>query len=305
MGPDDHLDSTLEKQPSGARHPYLIFSSVGDRSSLHHWLRGRENFDLWVTYYGSRPGHFRDEADYYNTREGSKYQNLHYVYGRWGHLIARYSAVLVMDDDIVISGSQISRLFELRQRYDLWALQPAFSPRGKISWPVTRADRRNVLRFTNFIEMTCPLFRRDKLDAFMAVYHPELIGWGCDWWFLEVLGDDLRDRVAVVDEITCVNPHDSTKAGREIDRLAVTSERKAAWERIRTKYGIRSESRGIAEYGAIAKPGLGRYRGQLMDAAEAVWLRLCAAGRWPVRVVRRLRALTLRVTVLPPADPGG
>lgn len=302
------MESTLERQPPEARHPYLVFSSVGDRSGLHHWLRGQKNFDLWVTYYGTRPGRFQDLADYYNARQGSKYQNLHYAYRRWGHLIARYSAVLVMDDDIVISGSRISRLFELRQRHDLWALQPAFSPRGKISWPVTRVNRRNELRFTNFVEMTCPLFRRDKLDAFMAVYDPELIGWGCDWWFLEVLGDDLRGRVAVVDAITCVNPHDSTKAGREIDRLAVTSERKAAWERIRTRYRIGSESRGIAEYGAIAKSPLSRYRGWLTEAAETAWLGIRAGGRGPVRILRRVRALArgrARRKAGTPTEPNG
>ena len=81
-------------------------------------------------------------------------------------LLSRYSAILVMDDDVLISGSSISRLFEIRERHDLWALQAAFSPRGKISWPITEARRRNALRFTNFIEMTCPLFRRDKLDDF-------------------------------------------------------------------------------------------------------------------------------------------
>ncbi len=34
------------------------------------------------------------------------------------------------------------------------------------------------LRYTNFIEMARPLFRQDKLDAFMAVYDPELVGYG-------------------------------------------------------------------------------------------------------------------------------
>jgi hypothetical protein len=299
------LESTLERQPPAASHPYLVFSSVGDRSNLPHWLRGRRNFDLWVTYYGGRPGRFHEVADYYNARKGSKFQNLHYAYGRWSHLIARYSAVLVMDDDIVISGSRISRLFELRQHYDLWVLQPAFSPRGKVSWPVTRVRRGNRLRFTNFVEMTCPLFRRDKLDDFMAVYDPELIGWGCDWWFLHVLGADLRGRVAVVDAITCVNPHDSTKAGREIDRLAVTSERRAVWERIRAKYRIESERRGIAEYGAIGKSGFGRCGGWLTEGGEAAWLGIRAAGRWPGRILRRLRKLALGEPSQPGAPPGG
>ena len=289
------VESTLERQPPEPRHPYLVFSSVGDRSGLHHWLRGRRNFDLWVTYYGSRAGQFRDVADYYNVRKGSKFQNLHHAYRQWSDLIARYSAVFVVDDDVVISGSRISRLFELRERYDLWVLQPAFSPQGKISWRVTRVNRRNELRFTNFVEMTCPLFRRDKLDSFMAVYDPELVGWGCEWWFLEVMGIDLRGRVAVVDGITCVNPHDWKKIGqgREIDKLAVTSERKAIWERVRDKYRIGSESRGIAEYEAITKPPLGRCWGRLTEAGEAAWLRFRASETLPVRILRRLRDLVL------------
>lgn len=282
---------SLVKQAGTGTRPYLVFSSVGDRSGLHRWLRGRRNFDLWVTYYGERSGHFRNVVDYYNERPGSKFQNLHYAYRRWSDVFSRYTAVLVMDDDIVISGSQVSRLFELRERYDLWALQPAFSPRGKISWPITRLDRRYTLRFTNFIEMTCPLFRRDKLDAFMAVYDPELIGWGCDWWFLEVMGKELRDRVAVVDAVACVNPHDLTKSGREIDRLAPTQERQAIWERIKREYGIQSESRGIREYGGIAKPVLARAVGGLANAGERAWLRARASQTWPVRFLRQLRSL--------------
>lgn len=34
--------------------------------------------------------------------------------------------------------------------------------------------------------MTCPLFEKAALDRFMAVYDPDLKGWGADWWFLQV-----------------------------------------------------------------------------------------------------------------------
>ena len=286
------MDSDLDKQLPTSQHPYLVFSSVGDQSNLRHWLRGRRNFDLWVTYYGSRSGRYEDVADYYTERRGSKFQNLHHAYQNWSDLFSRYSAILVMDDDVLISGSRISRLFELREQHDLWALQPAFTPRGKVSWPITRARRANVLRFTNFIEMTCPLFRRDKLDAFMAVYDPELVGWGCDWWFLEVMGTDLRDRVAVVDAITCLNPHDVSKGGRrEIDQLSRTHERRAIWERIRNKYGIESEEgRCFTEYDAIRKSALGQVLGRLTDASEERWLRLRSSQRWPMPLLRRLRS---------------
>jgi hypothetical protein len=64
----------------------------------------------------------------------------------------------------------------------------------------------------------------------------------------------------------------------------------AVWERIKTKYGIRSESRGIQEYGAVVKPVFARSLGCLAEAAEGAWLRMRASRSRPARVLRRLWA---------------
>lgn len=277
----------LAKQMLNSPHVNLVFTSVGDRSNVSRWLHGPRNFDLWLTYYGDRPGHLREISDYYTERRGSKFQNLYFSYQNWRALFQRYAAVFVMDDDLVIGASEICRLFDLRERYDLWALQPAFSPRGKISWPITRANHRNELRFTNFIEMTCPLFRRDKLEEFMAVYDPELVGWGCDWWFLEAMGDNLQGHVAVIDAITCVNPHDTSKGRREIDNLMPAIERKAIWDRIKRKYNIRSEERGPHEYGAIPKPLVQRSLGILANAWQRTWVESGDTARRAMGALRR------------------
>jgi hypothetical protein len=138
----------------------------------------------FVVYYGDRPGTFRELGTYHVTRRGSKFQSLHYCYQQWPEVLARYDAIMVMDDDIVIDATGITRLFEIRREFDLWALQPAFRLAGKGSWDITAVHATAKLRYTNFIENTCPLFRRDKLDAFLAVYDPELVGYGVDWWFL-------------------------------------------------------------------------------------------------------------------------
>lgn len=82
--------------------------------------------------------------------------------------------------------SGINRCFVLREQFDLWLLQPAFDPAGKISHGITRVLPGPTLRYTNFIEMTCPLFEKAALDRFMAVFDPDLKGWGADWWFLQV-----------------------------------------------------------------------------------------------------------------------
>src|SRR5262249_47793095 len=116
------------------RYNYLVFTSAGDRANCRHWLRGRRNFDLWITYYGDVPGTWAEIADLYNCRQGSKFQNLHSAYCSWGERLRHYEAIMVLDDDILISGEDLSHLFELRHTLDLWVLQPAFHPRGKISW---------------------------------------------------------------------------------------------------------------------------------------------------------------------------
>jgi hypothetical protein len=235
----------------------LVFTSAGDQSNVRRWLSGRRDFDLWVVYYGSVPKRLYPEADLYLARAGTKFQNLHYCYSQWRGLFERYEAVLVMDDDIVIGASGISRLFQIRRELDLWALQPAFRVAGKISWNITRIQTDALLRYTSFIEMTCPLFRRDKLDAFMDVFDPELMGYGEDWWFLQTLGAQSRRRVAIADEVPCINPHDRDKGGaREIDRLSTHEQRKEAWDRIKARYGLHEMGRLHEEYGRIERSGL-------------------------------------------------
>jgi hypothetical protein len=248
----------LNTTPTGPRSNNLVFTSAGDRSNLHRWLRGRRDFDLWTVYYGERAGMFREVSDFHLNRPGSKFQNLYHCYRRWPELFARYDAVLVMDDDIVIDARGITRLFEIRRELDLWALQPAFRLSGKISWPITAVHPTAKLRYTNFIEMACPLFRRDKLDAFMAVYDPELVGYGIDWWFLRTLGTELAGRVAVVDEVTCVNPYDRNKGGvREIDTLQSHAARKQVWERMKALHGLDEQGRRHSEFRRISESPFG------------------------------------------------
>ena len=217
----------------------LVFTSAGDISNVRRWLKGPRNFDVWISYYGEAPGRYSEIADFYNVRRDSKFGNLKFVYDTWPELLAPYEAVLVSDDDLVISGTQMSRLFEIREEMDLWLLQAAFSPLGKISWDITRAQRDCRLRFTNFVEMTSPLFRKDKLDAFIRVFDPVLTGIGTDWWFMESLGEDIEGKVAIIDEIVCTNPSDRSKGGfRECDRLDTETQRRAAWDWVRTRYGV-------------------------------------------------------------------
>jgi len=211
---------------------------------LHYWIKGfggeecRRIFDVWVTYYGPEKDKYRDMSDFCNERQGGKFPNLLHVYQNWRSILDKYQAIFVMDDDLIIDTFAINRLFEIHEQFDLWLLQPAFHPRGKISHPITRMNQDCFLRYTNFVENTCPLFRKDKLDAFMEVFDPVLNGWGIDFWYHHVLGEN-RKKIAIVDAFPCINPHDSLKEGqREIDTLEETSSCIKKYAEIRAQYGI-------------------------------------------------------------------
>jgi hypothetical protein len=230
----------MDKSPS----KYLVYTSAGDHSNLYNWLKNADSqkegkaFDLWVTYYGDQENKYKEFADYYNMHKGGKFPNLYYVYQRWKDILANYEAIFVLDDDIIIGCSAINCLFKIREQYDLWLLQPAFDPKGKISHSITRVTPSFFLRYTNFVEVACPLFRKDKLDKFMEVYDPGLVGWGTDLWYSHLLGEQ-SGKIAIVDAIACINPHDDTKeSGREIDKLEEKGIRIKKWTETKKLHNI-------------------------------------------------------------------
>jgi hypothetical protein len=232
----------------------LVFTSAGDHSRLRDWLEGKRDFDLWVVYYGDTPGTFCDLSDKYLSRKGSKFQNLHHCFQNFREEFDRYAAIMVLDDDIIIDASGLTRLFAIREQLDLWVLQPAFRIVGKISWDITRVRPTSKLRFTNFVENACPLFRRDKLEAFLHVYDPALVAYGTDWWFLQSMGKDLENHVAIVDEVACVNPYDRSKGGtREIDRLQSTAQRHEVWRQMKALHGLDEMGRRQVEFRRIKR----------------------------------------------------
>lgn len=249
------------------------------------WTAGKRNFDLWITYYGADHGRYSDSCEYYCERKGGKFPNLYAAYKENQELFLSYDAIMVMDDDIMIDSRRLNRLFSLVEKNGLWLAQPAFEG-GKISHEITVRRPGVFMTYTNFVEMNVPIFSRQALERYMAVYDPRLVGWGNDWWFLDVLGADLEGKVAVIDSIKCVNPFDSVKADgkREIDTLQRTEERIRIWQEIKSEHGITSEERGQHEYRRIPMP----YWRELAEALGEKYRNL----RW--KLGQRLKASHLR-----------
>ena len=219
---------------------WLVYSSVGDRGAITSWARNPRDFDVFLSYYGDQPGRFADLADGYEERPGFKFCNLWEWHRREPERFGGYDAVLVIDDDLILSADEIGELFRIRERYALWVLQPSFSPRGKMSWDVTRQRPRCQLRFTNFVENGAPLFAADKLWSFFDGYDGSLAGYGIDFWYLHSMAAlDNPGRVAVIDAVVTRNPTNRQKGGhREIDATQSPNDRLAEWAAVQLRHDI-------------------------------------------------------------------
>lgn len=228
----------LAARPTPRRR--LLFTSAGAEADLSRWLAADRSFDVWVTYRAQGEPAWWRQVDRFERASAAKFPSFKLLHAAARERLSGYDAVFLLDDDIVISAAQIERLFALRDRFHLWVLQPSFSRTSKVSHAITLQDGWGRLRFTNFVEVCVPLFERARLDEFMTVYDPALIGYGVDWWYLDHLGPDLARRVAIVDDVPCVNP---ARASDTIEQFQSRSERVRTFLEIKARHGITADDR--------------------------------------------------------------
>jgi hypothetical protein len=91
----------------------------------------------------------------------------------------------------------------------------------------------------------------------MKIYDPKVVGVGVDYWVIYSLGKELEGKVAVIDDIPCINPHDKKKGGkREIEKLQSLEVRKKIWEEVKNEKNIYVDE--MREFGVVKKDILKR-----------------------------------------------
>ena len=243
------------------KHKNLVFTSAGDQTNFtSHWLQDKNNrnFDIWVIYYGdSKEDKYKQDVDYWERRKGSKFQNFYYIWKKYNQVIKSYKKIFILDDDIIFKTNDINKCFQMSYQYNLWLLQPSFSPGSKVSIDVTRQRSNSLLRYTNFVEINTPLLDISVLDDIMNKYDPILVGWGIDLlisWVLINRPGYHSNKIAILDSVPCINPHDSAKGNlREISRLQSTKNRIDIYHQYANKNHINFTGKDIKTYKYIYK----------------------------------------------------
>jgi hypothetical protein len=226
----------------------LVFTSAGDNTKFDKlWTGSNQNYDVMAVYYGKNQKKFNQyesKVDYIMQRKGSKFQNFHYVYNNHRDIIDKYDRFFILDDDIIFDVKDINEMFRLSKKNNFWICGPTFKniKECKISHDITISKPGNLFRYTNFIEVNVPLFNKYALNKLMKYYDPILIGWGIDFLYMWSCGLHHKNKYALVDKVTCINPHDNTKGGtRELNQIKNVNSRQKIWEDFKKKYGIKNQ----------------------------------------------------------------
>jgi len=154
----------------------LVFISAGPKTCHTSWPKfiGEDdrNWDIFTSWYGEDLPESLPFGEYFchqpRTHKLSALCNV----VKSNPNILEYDNIWIPDDDIETSWKDINRLFNIFTRMGLSVAQPSLrvSSDCHINHPITQQDTRYIVRYTTFIEIMCPLFSQELLEACLPLF---------------------------------------------------------------------------------------------------------------------------------------
>lgn len=173
----------------------LVISTVGDQSLHKFWCKSND-YDTFLIYYGDNIG-YEGESTFYKKAKGYKF---HLIKDAIEELpsIHSYDYVWLPDDDVAACPSDISKLFSIMEKYKLEIAQPSIIGYYGVSINLHKAG--TVLRYTNWVEIMCPVFSKKSLQICKQSFKENNCGWSIEGIW-NVLLDHPRDKIAIIDDV--------------------------------------------------------------------------------------------------------
>lgn len=239
------------------------------RNSLHpHWTAGpgQAAFDLLVVPF-DRAAPPPPEGRSSIFIPGRKIEGYNRLFHSHADLLDRYDYIALVDDDILISKAALSRLFEIGRSHRLDLFQPTLSWDSYFSYAATLTNPAYRLRYTNIVEMMCPVFSRAHLVRALPLF---AMGYelGIDLVWTKLTSEPWF-RYALIDEVVArhTRPVGSSKVQHlPRDGGAYDDEIPAVLSKFETDF------RGFVTYAAIDRDGrLVRSRAAIALRSRALW----------------------------------
>ena len=184
------------------------------RASLHSgWIDGPEpaGFDLLVARYEPGPSLGERDGHAEITIPGRKVAGFARLFREHPALLANYDFIALLDDDLRVSQRDLERLFGFGDRYGLDLFQPSLSWTSHFTYAAVLRNPHYRLRYTNVVEMMCPVFRTAHLRRALPLFDLSFET-GIDLLWCR-LTERPRLRYAIVDDVavTHTRPVGATK----------------------------------------------------------------------------------------------
>lgn len=202
------MDVIRERGP--VRRKNLIVLRANENSLHTQWPRYIEeedrNWDLCISWYGVALPTDMGLCEYFvHQPKDYKFGAIYRLFSANPSLLD-YENFFFPDDDLELSWRDINRLFNIFSRAALSVAQPSLSPVSSsyINHPITTQDPSHLLRYTNFVELMCPMFNREVLEACLPAFENTKTGFGLDHVWAEISGR-VPGRMAIIDDVAVVH----------------------------------------------------------------------------------------------------
>ncbi len=197
----------------------LVIAAVGDDSCHTYWLNKKTNFDLALIYFGNDMQKAKDyskDATFFIQAKGNKFKLIYQFYTDFEKIISEnYRFIWMPDDDIIISGSEIDRLFKITEREGLILSQPAM--KGYFSHRITKPKFLSYLRYTNFVEVLAPLMEISVFKNLSSTFCLNESSWGYEFLWVNMLGNP-KDKIGIIDSVVIYH---TRPIGKNYSRFSV------------------------------------------------------------------------------------
>jgi hypothetical protein len=183
-----------------ARRRNLVIVRAGNASLHPAWVASADrSFDLYISYYGTEPDRYRQDADRYEMRRGPKWSCLADLLAAEPALVDAYDAFWFPDDDLATDTATIDRMFALFHVFGLALAQPALTRDSYYSYRQLLHRSEYLLRYVGFVEVMAPLFTRAALRTCLPTWRDSRSGWGLDWVWAHLLAAQGPRAIGILD----------------------------------------------------------------------------------------------------------
>jgi hypothetical protein len=180
----------------------LVIVCAGDLSLHNKWLDESKNFDLAIIYYGNSDeiaSQYENHSSFFVKQKGHKWHMIKNFIKNNYNIIKNYNYFWFPDDDILSDVISVNSLFEINHNFKLSLSQPSLC--GYVSYEIEKKQPNTILRFTNFVEIICPVMDFKTMMLLLDTFDLNESGWGLDYLWPKMLGTP-TNKIAIIDEIT-------------------------------------------------------------------------------------------------------